>query len=94
MIGPRCDMDSQQLLPGGVAILFAWGHPSTNILKQGQLLFLMGCVLSRLPRLWGRTGMGSVGVKRVLSIIARTHSEYGNTFHRSLSFSLGQVCVD
>ncbi|CAM9897235.1 unnamed protein product [Ectocarpus sp. 12 AP-2014] len=35
MIGPLCDVDSQQLLPGGVAILFAWGHPSTNILKQG-----------------------------------------------------------
>lgn len=38
MIGPLCDVDSQQLLPGGVAILFAWGHPSTNILKQGQPL--------------------------------------------------------
>ncbi|CAM9455743.1 unnamed protein product [Ectocarpus sp. 4 AP-2014] len=35
MIGPLCDVDSQQLLPGGVAILFAWGHPSTNVLKKG-----------------------------------------------------------
>ena len=36
MIGPLCDVDSQQLMPGGVAILFAWGHPSTNILKKGS----------------------------------------------------------
>lgn len=36
VIGPLCDVDSQQLMPGGVAILFAWGHPSTNILKKGQ----------------------------------------------------------
>ena len=35
LIGPLCNGDSQQLMPGGVAILFAWGHPSTNILKKG-----------------------------------------------------------
>ena len=36
MLGPLCDADSQQLMPGGFAILFAWGHPNTNILKKGR----------------------------------------------------------
>lgn len=37
MTGSSCDVDSQQLMPGGVAILFAWGHPSANVLKKGEL---------------------------------------------------------
>lgn len=42
MMGPRCDGGSQQLMPGGVAVLFAWGHPSTNILKKGPSV-IRGC---------------------------------------------------
>eukprot|EP00752_Nemacystus_decipiens_P006311 g5691.t1 len=40
LIGPLCNGDSQQLMPGGVAILFAWGHPSTNILKKGFVVMV------------------------------------------------------
>ncbi|CAN0206390.1 unnamed protein product [Scytosiphon promiscuus] len=41
ILGPLCDNDSQQILPGGAAILVAWGHPSTNILKKGFVVIVV-----------------------------------------------------
>ncbi|CAM9140186.1 unnamed protein product [Hapterophycus canaliculatus] len=40
LMGPLCNGDSQQLMPGGVAIMFAWGHASTNILKKGYVVMV------------------------------------------------------
>lgn len=36
LTGSHCNRDTHQLGPGDVGILFAWGHPSSNILKKGQ----------------------------------------------------------
>ena len=38
LLNSRCNDDARQLMPGGVAILFAWGHPSTKIFKDGQFI--------------------------------------------------------
>lgn len=75
LLGPLCDRDTHQLEPGGVAILFAWGHPSTNILKKGQRSrFAPLCVLQIIvcsarvlirPRVKG-SGLGLVLVRCLL----------------------------
>ncbi|CAN0011321.1 unnamed protein product [Discosporangium mesarthrocarpum] len=41
MGGPLWDKDIRQLQPGGVAVLFAWGHPPAQLVKKGFVVMVV-----------------------------------------------------